>query len=425
MNYPNEDFFAPCPRGLEAVLSGELQSLGAHHIRATHGGVGFRGPFHLCYQVNLRSRLASRVLWQVFHGSYRNEADIFRAAFSLPWATWFRVDQAIKVKVSAQGCPLKSLDFITLRIKDAVCDAFMKIRGIRPHVDTKVPDIQIHAFLDESHLILYLDTSGEPLFKRGWRCAQGVAPIRENLAAGILHLAGWTEDQFLLDPMCGSGTILIEAGQMAKGVAPGIGRSFAFQKFSNYNIRLWKDLCRKSRDQQKENLAKRIYGCDWDPIAIRDARMNVQTVGLDKAITLQIEDALTITPPASSGILVTNPPYGVRVGEHSELEKFYPLLGDLLKQKFVGWSAYIFTADARLQKLIRLSPSKRVPLFNGDLECRLYEFKLVKGEPQEKCQGRGGTWLNGMASLGFRLRWSTAGYAVLGIVVDETIERSF
>ena len=394
MNPHSEHFFAPCPRGLEAVLSAELKSLGAHQTRATQGGVGFRGPYHLCYQVNLHSRIASRVLWQVFHGPYRNEAEIYRATFSLPWATWFKVDQSVKVKVSSQGCPLKSLDFITLRIKDAVCDAFMKKQGIRPHVDTKTPDIQIHAFLDESHLILYLDTSGEPLFKRGWRCAQGVAPIRENLAAGILHLAGWTEDQVLLDPMCGSGTILIEAGQMAKGVAPGIGRSFAFQKLSNYHHGQWKDLCRRSLDQQKDKLSKRIFGCDRDPKAIRDARTNFQTVNLDNAITLQTEDVLSITPPAPSGILVTNPPYGVRLGVHSELGKFYPLLGDLLKQNFFGWSAYIFTADARLPKLIRLSPSKRVPLFNGDLECRLYEFKLVQGS-HRKIVRLGGSSLAG------------------------------
>jgi len=379
MNSHSEHFFAPCPRGIEAVLSAELKSLGAHHISSTQGGVGFLGPFTLCYQVNLHSRIASRVLWQVFHGPYRNEAEIYQATFSFPWANWFSVDKTIKVKVSAQGCPLKSLDFVTLRIKDAVCDAFMKKQRVRPHVDTQTPDIQIHAFLDESHLTLYLDTSGEPLFKRGWRRVQGVAPIRENLAAGILQLAGWTEDQVLLDPMCGSGTILVEAGQMAKGVAPGIGRSFAFQKLSNYNQGLWKALCGKSRAQQKEKLPKRIYGCDRDLKAIRDARTNLKAVELETIIALQTADALTLTPPAPSGILVTNPPYGIRLGEHTDLEKFYPLLGDVLKQKFFGWTAYIFTADSRLPKLIRLSPSKRVPLFNGDLECRLYEFKLVQG----------------------------------------------
>jgi len=341
--------------------------------------------------VNVQSRIASRVLWQVYHGFYRNEAEIYRATFSLPWASWFKLDQSIKVKVSAQGCPLKSLDFITLRIKDAVCDAFMKKNGTRPQVNTKNPDLQIHAFLDESHLTLYLDTSGEPLFKRGWRRAPGVAPIRENLAAGILRLAGWTEDQVLLDPMCGSGTILTEAAQMAKGVAPGIGRSFAFQKLSNYNQGLWKGLCGKIGDQRKEILPGRFYGYDNDPKAIRDARTNVQAVGLETTIALQTTDALAITPPASSGMLIMNPPYGVRLGEPTNLERFYPLLGDILKQKFFGWRTYIFTADSRLPKLIRLSPSKRVPLFNGDLECRLYEFKLVQGSNRKIARvGRSG-----------------------------------
>ena len=379
MNFPIEEFFAPCPRGLEAVLSAELKQLGAHHITQTPGGVGIRGPFGLCYHVNLHSRIASRVLWRVFHGRYRNEAEIYRATFKLPWQTWFSVGHTIKVKVSAQGCPLKSLDFVTLRIKDAVCDAFMKKQGTRPHVDTKNPDIQVHAFLDDISLTLYLDTSGEPLFKRGWRQAQGVAPIRENLAAGVLQLGGWTQDQVLLDPMCGSGTFLIEAGQMARGVAPGIGRSFAFQKLKNFNRQMWKALCDKSRALQREHFPKRIYGFDKDLRAIRAAQLNLQAVGLDTSIVLKSVDALTMTPPAPEGMVVSNPPYGIRQGEHADLEKFYPLLGDVLKQKFFGWSAYLFTADLRLPKLIRLSPSKRIPLFNGDLECRLYEFKIVKG----------------------------------------------
>ena len=386
MHQAIEEFFAPCPRGLEAILSAELRELGAIHINQTQGGVGFRGPFGICYHVNLNSRIASRVLWRVFHGRYQNEAEIYRATFSLPWQSWFSVDRTIKVKVSAHKCPLKSLDFVTLRIKDAVCDAFMKKQGVRPHVDTKIPDIQVHAFLDDISLTLYLDTSGEPLFKRSWRHAQGVAPIRENLAAGILQLAGWTVDQILLDPMCGSGTFLIEAGQMARGVAPGIGRSFAFQKLKNFNRPMWKAMCDKSHAHQKENIPNRIYGYDRDPKSINNARTNIQALALDPLITLQTLDALTISPPAPSGKLVTNPPYGIRSGIQAELETFYPLMGNVLKQKFFGWTAYFFTADIRLPKLIRLSPSKRTPLFNGDLECRLYEFKLVQGSHRKKAR---------------------------------------
>ena len=394
MKPPIERFFAPCPRGLETVLSAELNRLGARQVSPTQGGVGFYGPFPLCYEVNLHSRIASRVLWQVFQGPYRNETEIYQATVSLVWTNWFSMDHTIKVKVSAQGCPLKSLDFVTLRIKDAVCDMFMKKQGARPHVNTQTPDIQIHAFLDDRRLTLYLDTSGEPLFKRGWRRVHGTAPIRENLAAGILQLAGWTFDQTLLDPMCGGGTILIEAGQMARGVAPGIGRAFAFQRLRNYDGELWKTLCNTNRALQNGKLPLKIHGCDRDPIAIQAARTNLRAVGLESSIALQRADALTLSPPASSGVLVTNPPYGIRLGESAGLEKFYPIWGDVLKKAFFGWTAYIFTADTRLPKLIRLSPSKRVPLFNGDLECRLYEFKLVQGS-HRKVARLGGSSLAG------------------------------
>ena len=389
MNQHVEDFFAPCPRGLESVLATELHQLGACELDETQGGVGFRGPMSLCYEVNLESRIASRVLWRVFHGRYHNEEDIYRATLSLPWPRWFSVGHSIKVKVSAQHCPLKSLDFVTLRIKDAVCDAFVKKRKARPYVDTRAPDIQINAFVNDRDLTLYLDTSGEPLFKRGWRRVQGTAPIRENLAAGILHLAGWTENQVLLDPMCGSGTFLIEAAHLAGHIAPGIGRAFAFQKLNNYDDRFWKGLYERSRARQRETIPSKIYGYDRDPEAIRAARSNLKAVALENAISLQTGDVLTMTPPASSGVMVTNPPYGVRLGGRDELASWYPLLGDVLKQRFHGWEASIFSADARLPKLIRLSPSKKTPLFNGDLECRLYKFLLVQGGHRKSARSSG------------------------------------
>ena len=361
------------------MLVDELRGLGAQRIIPTDGGVGFCGPFPLCYQVNLESRIASRVLWKVFRGGYENEKDIYQAALTLPWHEWFTVTCTVKVKVSARRCALKSLDFVTLRIKDGVCDSFKNKRGRRPNVETKSPDIQIFSFLDDKHLTLYLDTSGEALFKRGWRYVQGVAPLRENLAAGILRLAGWNSGHVLLDPMCGSGTILIEAAQMARGVAPGIGRPFAFQKLTNYDGRLWSALCTKSLTKQRKIIPAKIYGCDQDSQALSATRTNLESVGLEKSVSLEKADVLTLAPPAAEGILVANPPYGVRLGERNELAKFYPLLGDVLKQKFFGWTAYLFTADPRLPKLVRLSPSRKTPLFNGDLECRLYEFKLVQG----------------------------------------------
>ena len=379
MSKQTETFFAPCPRGLEAVLGAELEQLNAQDVTVLPGGVSFAGTFALCYAVNLHSRIASRVLWRVFHGTYRDEHDVFQAARALPWQEWFPVSRTIKVKVSAQQCPLNSLDFVTLRIKDAVCDRFRVATGGRPHVATRRPDIRIDAFLDRQTVTLYLDTSGEALFKRGLRTAATEAPVRENLAAGILRLVGWTARQPLLDPMCGSGTFLLEAALIARNIPPGLGRRFAFEKLSNFDAREWRALCEAGRARQMPKTPCAIYGSDIDGAAVQAARANLRAAGLVDAVALKQADILNIKPPAGEGLLVTNPPYGVRLGDKERLAAFYPRLGDSLKRNFAGWHAHLFTADLRLSKLIGLAASRRTPLFNGPLECRLFEFKIVSG----------------------------------------------
>jgi putative N6-adenine-specific DNA methylase len=374
-----QQFFAPCPRGLEPVLAEELKELDARDVTPTQGGAGFSGPFELCYRVNLESRIASRVLWRVWHGPYRREQDLYDAACSLPWRDWFSPERTIKVKISAQQCPLKSLDFVTLRIKDAICDTFSRTVKARPSVDTAKPDVRIDAFLDATHATVYLDTSGDPLFKRGFRAARTEAPLRENLAAGILKLAGWTPGQALLDPMCGGGTFLLEAAQMGRHIAPGLGRRFAFEKLSTFGERPWRALHDASRARQRPDAPLRIYGSDVNGTVLRAARANLEAAGLAEAVTLKQVSVLDLKPPAETGLIVMNPPYGVRTGGEAELADLYPRLGDVLKRRFTGWRACIFTGDLRLPKLIRLTPSRRTPLFNGALECRLYEFKLVQG----------------------------------------------
>ena len=379
MDSSREQFFAPCPRGLETVLVEELKAFGAQDLAPTPGGVGFTGPFDLCYRVNLESRIASRVLWRIWQGPYRSEQDLYEAAAALPWRDWFSIECTIKVKVSAQQCPLKSLDFVTLRIKDAICDKFFTVTKARPSVDTANPDVRIDAFLDATQATLYLDTSGEPLFKRGFRAARTEAPLRENLAAGILKLTGWTPDQALLDPMCGGGTFLVEAAHMARRIAPGLGRRFAFEKLNRFQAQPWQAQCEASRAQQQPDTPLRIYGSDVNGSVLSAASANLEAAGLADAVTLKQVSMLDAKPPAEAGIIVMNPPYGIRTGEQDDLAGFYPLLGDVLKQRFAGWRAYIFTADLRLPKLIRLTPSRRTPLFNGALECRLYEFRLIQG----------------------------------------------
>lgn len=365
------------------VLRAELEELGAQDVVDLPGGVSFTGPFALCYAVNLHSRIASRVLWQVFHGPYHDEHDVFRAAQALPWQEWFPVRRTIKVKVSAQQCPLPSLDFVTLRIKDAICDRFRMVTTERPNVATNRADIRIDAFLTRQSMTLYLDTSGEALFKRGLRTAVIEAPVRENLAAGILRLVEWTGQQPLLDPMCGSGTFLLEAALMAHNIPPGLGRHFAFEKLRNFDAGAWQILCETARTKQRPQTSCTLYGSDINGAALQAARTNLRAAGLSDAVALKQADVLEIVPPAREGILVTNPPYGIRLSDKAQMAVFYPRLGDSLKRNFTGWTAYLFTADLRLPKLIGLATSRRTPLFNGSLECRLFEFKLFKGSKRQ------------------------------------------
>jgi putative N6-adenine-specific DNA methylase len=379
-----ENFFATCPRGLELLLAEELRQLQAEKIHAVGGGVGFGGDFFVCYRVNLQSRIASRVLWQVTNSCYRDEDDIYRAAYALPWTDWFEPVCTIRVDVSATKSPLTSLNFVTLKIKDAVCDKIRRLSGRRPSVDTRAPDIPIQGHLTDRDFTLYLDTTGEPLFKRGQRMATGEAPLRENLAAGILRLAGWVPGTPLLDPMCGSGTILLEAAHMALDIAPGLGRHFTFEKFKNFDARRWRDLLQKTAGRQKPKVALPIYGSDLSGDVLQAAGANLMGSGLEKVVSLKRANVLEISAPAKAGIIVTNPPYGVRLGEQRALADFYPKLGDVLKKQFGGWRAYLLSADMRLPKLIRLAASKRTPLYNGALECRLFEYKMVEGGMRRK-----------------------------------------
>ncbi len=340
------------------------------------GGVAFSGDWSTCYAVNLWSRIASRVLWKVSQFDYRDEKDLYEAARALDWRQYFPVERTLRVNVTAQKSPLKSLEFATLRIKDAVCDRFRDALGRRPDVDRARPDVRIHAFLEGARATLYLDTSGEPLFKRGWRGEAGEAPLRENLAAGIVMLSGWQPGEPLLDPMCGAGTLLVEAAAMARGRAPGAKRSFGFEKLKVFDPETWT----RVKDHTREPAPHlELFGSDSDPKAIAAARRNLAEAGVERWVRLERADVLERKAPGPGGVLIANPPYGERMGSADELARFYPQLGDALKKNFAGWRCYFFTADLRLPKLIRLQPAARTPLWNGALECRLYEFRIVAG----------------------------------------------
>jgi putative N6-adenine-specific DNA methylase len=440
------EFFAPCPRGLEACLADELRDIAARVDanaltvgQAVPGGVAFRGPWSAALAANLHSRIASRVLLKIDQRPYRNEQDIYALARDQAWEQWFTATHTLRVDVTAIKSPLRSLEFTTLRIKDAIVDRLREKTGARPSIDTANPDIRVFAFVSASDCTLYLDTSGDPLFKRGWRLDKGAAPLRENLAAGILRLTGWTPGTPLYDPMCGSGTFLAEAAQIALGIAPGVERRFGFENLKQYDIGAWQTMKAAAIDAKRAAQGAgrdlRIFGSDISGDMLVKAHVNFERAGVP-ALALKQVDARAMTPPSdAAGIVVANPPYGERIevrgrgprgevrerGDHATDPRrdigglsgdrygddygdehrfqrahtdeadaeFFKLLGDSLKQRFPGWQAFILTSDRKLPGLVRLRESAKTPLFNGALECRLFRFDLVAGAVRQRNKDAG------------------------------------
>ena len=370
--------FVTCPRGLEALLSQELEQLKCQDIRAVDGGVACKGGMEQVYRINLHSRTASRVLLRLTKSGYRSEQDIYKAAKNIRWTDWFDLEQTFKVKVEGKRAQVKSLDFVGLKIKDAVCDVFRDACGARPSVGKIRPDIRIHAFIDERDIQIFIDTSGEALFKRGYRQDTGEAPMRENLAAGLLLLAGYDGTQPFQDPFCGSGTIVIEAAWIATRRAPGLMRRFGFEKLKNFDAALWKKLQHEAETQIRPAPAP-ISGSDNDRYMIRAAVANAQAAEVDTFIRFEVKDAQDTRPNGEGGILISNPPYGVRLAEVQALQALYPQLGAWLKQHYAGWLAGMFTGDRDMPKFMRLSPKRKIPLYNGNLDCRLFLMDMVKG----------------------------------------------
>ena len=385
-------YFCPCPRGMEAALAEELgeiaqlsTTLKVHN--QVPGGVHCSGEMQDAWRINLHSRIASRVLMRMGQRSYNNENDIYDLVLEQPWEDWFGTEHTIRVDVTAVKSPLKSLEFTTLKIKDAVCDRFRDQFNKRPSVNTREPDMRIVGFLDQRNFIIYLDTSGEALFKRGWREETGDAPLRENLAAGMLRVAGWKPGVPLFDPMCGSGTILVEAAQMLQGIPPGARRHFAFEKFRDFNRQAWQDM-KASIKANALPSEPTIFGSDISGDMVAMTRHNLRAAGIMFDVPLKQIEAQHVSPPTSQpGILLTNPPYGERIGVRGDSTMpqdemavaFYSALGTTLKQRFAGWTAFLFTADLGLPKMLRLKESRKTPFFNGALECRLFRFDMVAG----------------------------------------------
>ncbi len=403
--------FLPCAAGVEALLAqATTRVLPNAHVFEARGGVALEGDPIDVMTLNLESRLAQRVLIEVAHGSYRVENDIYELAHSVDWTQWITPEHTLRVDTTAHRSPLKSLNFAALRVKDAVCDLLRDATGERPNVDTRQPDLQIVLHLGEAEATIYVDSSGESLFKRGWREDKGDAPLKETLAAAMLAAAGWRGTSgaggALHDPCCGSGTIAIEAAQIACGIAPGLKRRFAFERL----LPFIGDAQRAELQRLRSHAQARIHACAV-PIFASDvsfrmvdfARRNAQRAGVEAAITFNGGDALERPAPGLPadlpGTLMINPPYGERieVGGKAARESaqdrdapsdFFPRLSAHWKRAYTqhpaGWTAYVLSPDMKLPSAMRLKESRRMPMWNGPIECRLFRFDLVAGSARDK-----------------------------------------
>ncbi|MEI6759783.1 MAG: THUMP domain-containing protein [Betaproteobacteria bacterium] len=411
--------FLPCAAGVEEYLLPEVQhitGLGGQTVQKRRGGVALTGAWRDVLLLNLHSRLAQRVLVLLSYTEYRNEQDLYRATSEVAWEAWFTPRQSIKVEVTAQHSPLTSLNFAALKVKDAVCDRFrVKANGVRPDVDTQWPDVRIFAHLTTDSCSLYIDTSGEPLFKRGWREDKGEAPLKETLAAAMLAASGWLAGEGdlppLYDPCCGSGTIAIEAAQMACNIAAGSGRRFAFEHYQPFARHVWDAIKKEAKEAEVTRVLGQkpiVFGSDVAFRMVDFAQRNAQRAGVADLIEFRGGDALQRLPPcAEPGVMLVNPPYGERievagvagaqrgggreqaqmptqVGAGGEDGAFFSQLSAHWKKNYPGWTAWVLTPDLKLPGKMRLKESRRVPMWNGPLECRLFRFDMVQGSARSK-----------------------------------------
>ena len=388
--------FAVCPAGLEDLLLEELQGQpGISEASTGRGGVWFRAEAAAIARANLWCRIPTRILLAVEQFRLRRAEDLIEAARRVPWEQYFGPDQTFRVDVNQARRPLFALapNFAVLKIKDGVCDRFRELTGRRPSIETQIPDQRLWLFIDGEKATLSMDTSGEPLFKRGWRMAKGQAPLRENLAAALVAVAQWQPTQPLLDPFCGSGTLLIEALQRAVGLAPGFHpnrpRSFSSEQWgprSAFGRLDWGALRQecaaawRAAEDRLKDLSLRVVGRDLDGQAIKAAQANAARalpLGIAEKIVWEQGDFAHAQAPATAGLLVTNPPYGERleIVGMDDTRQF----SEVLKRHYAGWTAWVLSHDLKFDSTIRLKAARRMPVFNGDLECRWMRFDMFHG----------------------------------------------
>lgn len=370
-------YFATVARGLETLAAREIEKLGGKSVNEGFCGVNFRGDRELLYRVNLHARLPFRVLLKIDEFPCENAEDLYRGIKKIDWQLYLTPDYTLAVNATGKNKSLNHTHFSALQVKNAIVDRQREELGSRSDIDTKNPDVLINIHIDRNTCLVSLDSSGSSLHRRGYRRAVGSAPLKESLAAAIITLSNWQPDVPFFDPLCGSGTLPIEACLQSLNIAPGLFRSsFGFQTWPDFDRLLWQDLLKQARANQKDSLLASISGSDRDYDVIQQARANAVACSVDEYIRFDRVDLADIEPPADSGVLFCNPPYGERLGDSKDLGDFYKLLGNVLKQRFKGWTAFVLSGNKELGGSIGLKSSQRIPVYNGNIPCKLMKYEL-------------------------------------------------
>ncbi len=370
------EFFATCARGVEEILASELTALGMQGITKERGGVRFAGEAADCWRANLWLRTANRVMVPLATFSCDSPQSLYDGVRAIAWHEYLNPTMTLAVDCSLRDSALTHSGFVALKTKDAIVDAQRDRFGSRPSVDTKEPGLRVNVHLLKNRCTVSLDSSSVPLDRRGYRLEKNEAPLRETLAAAIILSTGWDGKIPLSDPLCGSGTLLVEAALIASHRAPGYGRSFGFERWPGFDGTAWKRIQEDARSQVLERLPAPILGSDSDGRTIATARRNAERGGVRDLIAFMRHDMQDFNPPQPPGVIVCNPPYGERMGEVESLKPFYRQLGDLFKQRCKGSTAWVFTGSQDLSKEVGLKATRRIPLWNGPLECRLLKYDL-------------------------------------------------
>jgi len=371
------DFFATTAKGLEDVLAAELQKLGVKQVTSNNGGASFSGSMVDGYRACLWLRTANRVLLPLTTFACPSQEALYDGVYALAWEDRLTPEMTLAVDANLRDSGITHSRYAALKTKDAIVDKVRDRCGARPNVDTGNPDLRINLHLARNRCTVSLDLAGTGLHRRGYRRDPTIAPLKETLAAGLVALSEWDRHSHFVDPMCGSGSLPLEAALLASDTASGLlSPDFGFQRWPDFDATAWQQLLAEAEQRRGPLQANLVFGSDRDRRAVELARRNAARAGIGSGIRWSQDDFARLDPPAERGTLICNPPYGERIGDESSLQDFYRKIGDTLKQRWTGWTAWILTGNLPLAKRIGLKPSRRIVLYNGPIECRLLKFEL-------------------------------------------------